>query len=220
MDEIFYGPWDVRVLTKDAWFSQQIVITGSDASDGAYPGTPGGGPGPVSGARWTLHAEWNDNAGSGWQRSALRRSAAYTLADGLTVTIGIDDNQEALRDYDYDDVVIVARSLDPAHTPLHPVAPPLDFTVPEKVWWRYWKRANRDPEDPYRGYPPKDDPQDPNDPDQPRDPKDPKDPKDPREPADPKDPRTPRDPWQPREPLDPKPPKEPREPREPRMPPG
>jgi len=163
MEEVFFGPWDVKVLSKDADFSQQILITGTDASDGNYPATPGGGPGPVSGPRWTLSAEWNDNAGSGWQLSALRRSAAYTLADGLTVTIGIDDNEEAVRDHDYDDVVILARSLDPAHTPLHPVTGPLDFTVPEDVWWRYWKASGRDPDNPYLGYPPPDDHQDPDD---------------------------------------------------------
>ncbi|MEU1973449.1 hypothetical protein ABZ477_17475 [Microbacterium sp. NPDC019599] len=188
MEEIFYGPWDVRVVSRDAWFSQQLVITGSDASDGAYDASPGGGPGLVTGPRWVLHAEWDDNAGSGWQPSALRRSAAYTLADGLVVTIGIDDNLEAVRDHDYDDVVIVARSLDPAHTPLHPLAPPLDFTVPEDVWWKYWKSSGRNPDDPYRGYPPpesgkdgKDDEgKDPRDPDNPEDPKDPKHPLDPR----------------------------------------
>lgn len=197
MQEVFYGQWDIRVLSKDADFSQRIVITGTDASDGDYPATPGGGPGPVSGTRWTLHAEWNDNASSGWQPGALRRTAAYTLADGLTVTIGIDDNADAVRDHDYNDVVVVATSRNPDHTPLHPLAAPLDFTVPEEVWWRYWKASGRDPHDPYRGYPPPDDhktPPDPKDPDNPKD----VDPKAPDAAGDPDDPKRPKRPKQPR----------------------
>lgn len=186
MQEVFYGQWDIRVLSKDAWFSQRIVITGSGAADGDYVANPGGGPGSVSGTRWTLHAEWNDNASSGWQPSAMRRTAAYTLADGLVVTIGIDDNTEAARDGDYNDVVVVATSLDPKHTPMHPLAAPLDFTVPEKVWWRYWKSSGRDPHDPYRGYPP---PEDPKDPREPKDPDRPKDPDGLLEPRRPKPPR-------------------------------
>ena len=193
MQEVFYGPWEIRVLSKDADFSQRIVITGSDASDGDYPvAAAGGGPGPVSGTRWTMHAEWNDNASSGWQPSALRRTAAYTLADGLTVTIGIDDNADDVRDHDYNDVVVIATSLNPDHTPLHPVAAPLDFTVPEDVWWRYWKSSGRDPKDPYRGYPPPDDhkgPDVPKDPDEPKDPDPPKYPQDLKRPRPPKPPR-------------------------------
>lgn len=153
MEEVFYGPWEVRVISKEASFDEQIVIVGSDASDGAYPGIPGGGPGPVAGSKWTLRAEWNDNAGSGWQPSDLRRSAAYTLDEGLVVTIGIDDNLDTVRDYDYNDVVVVCRSLDPSHTPMHPIINPYDFTVPKDVWWRYWKTRNRDPDRPYDGDP-------------------------------------------------------------------
>ena len=67
------------------------------------------------------------------------------------VTIGVDDNLDAVRDSDYNDVVIMCRSLDRRHTPLHPVTNPHDFTVDEKVWRRFIRTHReevipRDPE--------------------------------------------------------------------------
>ena len=133
MTETFYGPWSVVVVGKDAAFDERLVIRGSDASDGDYAAAPGTGPGTVSGWGWTLDLEWNDNAGSGWQASGVQRSASYTAADGLVVTLGADDNYPHLRDGDFDDVVITCHSVDPDHTPLHPVVNPYDFTVPKDV---------------------------------------------------------------------------------------
>ena len=96
----------------------------------AIPGSPVEGQEPCPARDGSSTAQWNDNAGSGWQESDLRRSAAtYTIAEGLVVTIGVDDNLDAVRDSDYNDVVIVCRSFDRRHTPLHPVTNPHDFTV-------------------------------------------------------------------------------------------
>src|SRR6266487_6103707 len=98
MDQHFFGNWNVEVLTKDAAFDERFRIQGSDLADGAYPGIPGSGPGPVTGVEWILTMEWNDNAGSGWQPSDIKRSATYTIDDGLVVFLGADDNFPALRD--------------------------------------------------------------------------------------------------------------------------
>jgi hypothetical protein len=144
--ETFYGEWSVLVLSKEAWFDERFVIAGSDSSDGAYPGVAGSGPGPVSGAEWTLTMQWNDNSGSGWQPSGLRRWVSYTVQDGLVVTIGADDNYEHLRDGDFNDCVLTCRSLDPAHTPLHPIVNPYDFTLPKDVLERYHRKHDRDGE--------------------------------------------------------------------------
>ena len=132
MAETFYGPWEITVVSRDAWFDQRIVVTGSDGMDGAYPGVPGSPPLRVTGAEWSLRMEWNDNAGSGWQPSEIRRAARYTVAEGLVVELGVDDNYEHLRDHDFNDVVIGLVSRDPLHTPLHPIVNPYDFTVPKK----------------------------------------------------------------------------------------
>jgi hypothetical protein len=133
MTESFYGPWSVTVLSKEAFFDQRFIVTGSANADGIYPGVPGTGPGPVTGTVWTIACEWNDNAGSGWQPSGVKRFARYTVAEGLVVELGADDNVEAARDYDYNDMVLACISQDPDLTPLHPVPPFYDFTVPQDI---------------------------------------------------------------------------------------
>ena len=127
MTQTFYGEWLVRVDSRDAAFGERFLISGSDAADGAYDGTPGVNT-TVSGDTWTLDLEWNDNAGSGWQPSAVLKTATYTLHEGLVVTLGADDNVEALRDFDYNDVVVSCLSLDTAINP-PASAPPIDFTI-------------------------------------------------------------------------------------------
>src|SRR5262249_4018256 len=132
MSETLYGTWSIRVLSKDADFDERFTIAGSAASDGSYPGTPGTAV-TVSGTRGVLTMEWNDRAGSGWQPSATRRSAAFTVEGGLVLTLGADDNTPAARDFDYNDMVLECRYLDPALNPLTPAVNPYDFSVPKVV---------------------------------------------------------------------------------------
>lgn len=133
MAEIFSGDWTVEVFQKDADFSERFVIEGSLASDGIYPGEVSTRPVSVSGARWSIRLEWNDNAGSGWQPSGVRRtSAIYSLQDGLVVFVGADDNFENLRDHDFNDVVLRCRNVDRQLNPWFPFVNPYEFTLPEK----------------------------------------------------------------------------------------
>ncbi|MGH3904678.1 MAG: hypothetical protein ACRDTE_10880 [Pseudonocardiaceae bacterium] len=130
MPEIFYGDWTVEVLEKNAGFSQRFTIDGSDASDGKYPGVMGTAPVAVSGERWSIAMEWNDDAGSGWQPSDVRRtSIGFTLQDGLVMLLGADDNVEQLRDHDFDDLILRCHHTNPTLTPWHPPLTPLDFTL-------------------------------------------------------------------------------------------
>jgi hypothetical protein len=129
MTQTFFGQWSVEVVSLDAAFGERFLIGGSANADGAYDGTPGVRI-QVSGDAWTLDLEWNDNAGSGWQPSDVRKTAEYTISNGLVVTLGADDNFDAVRDHDYNDVVLACRSLDPAIDP-PATDPPLDFTITE-----------------------------------------------------------------------------------------
>jgi hypothetical protein len=129
MAQTFFGQWSVEVLSLDAAFGERFLIAGSTDADGAYDGTPGVRI-QVSGDAWTLDLQWNDNAGSGWQPSDVRRTAEYTISNGLVVTLGADDNFDAVRDHDYNDVVLACRSLDPATDPPANDPPP-DFTITE-----------------------------------------------------------------------------------------
>jgi hypothetical protein len=118
MMQEFFGPWSIEVHSKDAAYSQRFIVEGSVGSDGIYPGDIGTPVVAVSADAWTIRFEWNDNAGSGWQPSNLRRVAAeYTLAAGLVIFLGVDDNLPALRDDDFDDLIVRCRSLDPDVNP-------------------------------------------------------------------------------------------------------
>jgi hypothetical protein len=131
MKEIFYGDWTVEVFSKDAAFSQQFIIDGSDGSDGTYPAAPGTPLVSVSGPRWFITMEWNNDAGSGWQPSDVRRtSTTFTLEDGLVVFLGADDNFAELRDHDFNDVVLRCHNTDPTISHGDPITQPLDFTFP------------------------------------------------------------------------------------------
>ena len=143
-EQHFFGNWNVQVLHKDAWFDERFVVTGSDTADGAYMGIPGAGPGPVTGGEWIISMEWNDNAGSGWRPSDIRRTADYTIADGLVVFLGADDNYPALRDGDYNDMIVVCRNLDPSLQPLHPLTNPYDFSLPRETLEKYLERERRE----------------------------------------------------------------------------
>jgi len=135
--QLFSGNWVIQVFSKDAAFSERFVIEGSLASDGAYAGETTTPPVSVSGPRWFLRFEWNDNAGSGWQPSDVRRTgASFTLQEGLVTFLGADDNFSQLRDHDFNDLVLRCRNLDPEINPRIPLTTPPDFTVPKGGWRR------------------------------------------------------------------------------------
>jgi hypothetical protein len=128
--ETFYGPWSIEVVQRMAAFSQRFRIQGSDTSDGIYSGTPGLVLPLVRGTRWTLTMEWNDDIGSAWQASEIRKRATYTVDAGLIITLGADDNLSHRRDHDFDDLVLICRSLDPAVDPIPLGTTPLSFELP------------------------------------------------------------------------------------------
>src|SRR5690348_2096440 len=132
--QLFSGDWTVTVFSKDAAFSERFVIEGSVSSDGAYPGETTTPPVSVSGSRWFLRFEWNDNAGSGWQPSDIRRTdASYTLQEGLVTLVAADDNFEQFRDHDFNDLILRCRNLDPQINPRIPLFNMPDFTLPDDV---------------------------------------------------------------------------------------
>jgi hypothetical protein len=130
MPEVFYGPWSVRVLDSHFPQRQRFEISGSDASDGVYAGTPDSTV-RVSGAQWTLTISSRDN--DTWRASALRRtSASFTNTEGLVVWVGADDSPPGPVHLDYDDMIVVLHSEDPALSPRQPWINPYDFTIPPR----------------------------------------------------------------------------------------
>lgn len=131
MPEVFYGPWSVRVLDSHFPQRQRFEISGSDTSDGAYPGTPGSTV-SVTGAKWSLTMSWREDGV--WQPSALRRtSASFTNSEGLVVWVGAADSPSGSVDLDYDDMILVMHSEDPSLSPIRPWKNPYDFTIPRRI---------------------------------------------------------------------------------------
>jgi hypothetical protein len=126
--EVFHGPWFVRVDSTEAGAAQQFSISGSDSSDGGFPGVPGESV-SVSGDEWTLTMEWFD--GSQFLPSRLRRSATYDVQAGLIVTLAADDGPPETADEDFNDLVLMLQSEDPDLNPIPPQGPPPDFTIPK-----------------------------------------------------------------------------------------
>lgn len=116
----FFGPWQIEVLSRHAAFSERFVIGGIVGSDGAYPIDITTKSLKADGTRWTIELEWNNNAGSGWLLSDVRKIASTTLAEGLAVILGADDDFPNLRDGDFNDAVVRLRNLDPVLNPWLP----------------------------------------------------------------------------------------------------
>lgn len=133
MAETFYGTWLIDVVGKNAAFNERYVVSGSDRADGVYAADIGSPRLQVSGARWTLEFEWNDNLSSGWQQSrVIRRQVDFNVDDGLVVQLGIDDNWIHVADNDFNDVLIRCQNIDPELIPWHPHRRSVDFRLPKR----------------------------------------------------------------------------------------
>jgi hypothetical protein len=134
MAETFFGNWYVQVGPVIADFPQSFTISGSDNADGLYQPVAGQPMSvQVTGAAWLVEMQWfGGEAGSGWQKSDVRRTTEFVLEEGLKVSLGADDNTPPLQDFDYDDLTLICISMDPAVYPLPYPGNPFDFTIPEQ----------------------------------------------------------------------------------------
>ena len=124
----FYGKWIVEVVSKDAAFDERFVISGAMVGTGIHAGVVGTSV-QVEGSNWQIAFEWNNPEVPGWHPSDERKlSADFLLDQGLTVTIGVDDNSPAVRDHDYNDVVVRLRNIDSPLNPFVPIVNLPDFT--------------------------------------------------------------------------------------------
>jgi hypothetical protein len=129
--EMFYAPWSVAVLGDPSGIWERFIIAGSDASDGVYAGVPGNALATVSGQAWTIAVETRVPLLPGWLPTKVRRSTAFTTQAGLMVYLRVDDNNALTN------MVLVCRSLNPAHSPMLPILNPYKFTVSEEAMSRY-----------------------------------------------------------------------------------
>jgi hypothetical protein len=103
MQIAFEGKWRGTVTGRNAGFSQRVVVSGATSGNGAYNG--------VVGASFVfedgfVELQWNDNAGSGWQESAVISSIGMSSPLVTVRFLSADDNVPGSRDGDFDDLQV------------------------------------------------------------------------------------------------------------------
>ncbi|EOO24936.1 hypothetical protein IIU_06509 [Bacillus cereus VD133] len=115
------GHWKLTVITKDAWFKQQIVISGSK-SDGIYPGIVGMSV-EIKGQElnpWTLKIQHNN--GTIWGDSELRLTPEVLSGSQITFNIESEDEPASGSDNDFNDLIVKAEKVGMIEVPFRPYA--------------------------------------------------------------------------------------------------
>jgi hypothetical protein len=99
------GKWKIKVIEKNAGWNQRFVISGSSASDGAYPGTVGTEI-QADGATWTVQVQARGGSGP-WLDSKMRMLPE--ILSGISMIRRIETDDQGGTDEDYDDLVLEAR---------------------------------------------------------------------------------------------------------------
>jgi hypothetical protein len=132
MNERFFGPWRIELVSVLNVIRSQVVIFGSSGADGAYDNDPNQ-PFTISvdGESWTLGIEswWPD---TGFSPQPVRRTYSFGRMDGLVAVVKMGQPPVVVGSigpvYEYVRVRYVSQ--DPTITPLPP-SNPFDFTLPE-----------------------------------------------------------------------------------------
>lgn len=110
MNVPFAGRWRGTVTGREAGFSQRAVVSGATSGNGAFDGVVGNSFEFEDGQ---VELQWNDNAGSGWQPSAIISSIGMSSPLVVVRFLSADDNVPGNRDGDYDDLQVRFEHLDP-----------------------------------------------------------------------------------------------------------
>ncbi|TLG71877.1 hypothetical protein [Methylocystis sp. B8] len=109
MSEFFQGNWRATVIGRNAGFSQRVNVIAATSGAGAYDGVVGNSFVFENGQ---VDLEWNNNAGSSWQPSAIISSIGMSSPLIVVRFMSADDNFPDQRDGDYDDLQVKFEHLD------------------------------------------------------------------------------------------------------------
>ena len=117
----FHGRWLLEISGSPGTRAQ-VIISGSDASDGTYDGNIDLTIGEVSGDEWFIGMNYLDAPGPPprWTSQSMERIATFTAAQGLLAYLTGDVSQ----------TVVICKNLDPN---LQPFVNPYDFTYDNEV---------------------------------------------------------------------------------------
>jgi len=129
--QTFHGPFLVEVTHVDSPREQRLVVSGSDGSDGFYPAVVGQSV-RVTGDAWRLDLEW-DAFVVGFSFSLVKQSVAFDVDAGLVFTLRALNGAPTAPISPFDDLIVTVTPTDPDLNPMHPHAPPPDFSLPESA---------------------------------------------------------------------------------------
>jgi hypothetical protein len=99
------GDWKIKVTVKNAGFDQRFIVSGSDASDGIYPGMVGTRI-EAGGANWSIQIQNRSSASSAWVNSDMQ--IGPETPSGISVIRVVESNDQGA-DQDFDDLVLELR---------------------------------------------------------------------------------------------------------------
>jgi len=102
----FLGQWLISFKSRSAAFDQRFRVSGSDGSDGIYPGTEGTSV-LVDGDSWKLSIEHND--GSGWKLSDIKMANEQQSGVRITYDIESEDIPQSGGGGDWNDLILHAE---------------------------------------------------------------------------------------------------------------
>jgi hypothetical protein len=129
--EEFSGPWSIK--TVDPGFLIRLTISGSDGSDGTFPGLGNPIDLVATGAGWRLTMEFAKILAAGGSSSParIRRDVGFDLANGLVKMFS--DVAGGLFEDDPGLLILRCQNLDPALNPFQGAVNPYDFTIDETM---------------------------------------------------------------------------------------
>jgi hypothetical protein len=118
----FVGDWRISVTSKNAGWSQRVVVTNTEAGTLTLSGVPGASLGVYRSGQtqWKLRTEHNDGS-SGWEPSWLQPASSIA---GTRYEVGVasEDITTDRSDRDFDDLVIRLQNLGVTAQPVPPFA--------------------------------------------------------------------------------------------------
>jgi hypothetical protein len=118
----FVGDWRITVSSRDAGWSQRVVVVNAASGTQILGGAPGNSMDVLGDGQnpWTLRIE-HDDGSSGWQPNWLR-SISSIAGLRLETSVSSEDNTSSSSDLDFNDLVIRLQKLGMAQQPVPPFA--------------------------------------------------------------------------------------------------
>jgi hypothetical protein len=130
----FYNNWSLTVTTValPSGVETRVLIAGSQASDGTYPGVVGEQIASINGNSWQVTLQSSNDGGASWGDGVTLRNPSVTQQNGIIVTLTLlfEVIQDARPEF-----VVQLVYLNQQVNPQSPAQPQPVFTLPAGSFW-------------------------------------------------------------------------------------